>query len=74
MTATAMPVVTATLDVRRLPGWRRQLGLTQQQLAKQAGIRSDDLSRLERFLAPGEHLDRVLDALTEAQADSGPQK
>lgn len=68
------PVVNTTLDVRRVPGWRRQLGLTQQQLARRIGARSDDLSRLERYLAPGELLDRVVDALTTAEVGPAAQQ
>jgi transcriptional regulator with XRE-family HTH domain len=66
-------VVAATVDVRRVSGWRRQLGLSQQDLAKRIGARSDDVSRLERYLAPGELLDRVVDGLTAAPADEAPQ-
>lgn len=62
----ATPIVAATLDVRRLPGLRRQLGLTQPELCDRIGARVDDLSRLERAVAPGGLLDRVVDGLTAA--------
>lgn len=62
----ATPVVSATLDVRRLPALRRQLGLTQPELCERIGARVDDLSRLERAVSPGGLLDRVVDGLTAA--------
>jgi len=62
------PVVTATLDVRRLPGLRRQLGLTQAQIAEKAGSTANEVSRIESALRPSGLLDRMVDALTEAAA------
>ena len=56
--------ITATIDPRRLPAWRRQLGLTQTELAHRIGVRSDEICRLERALAPGELLDMMIDGLT----------
>ena len=66
----ACPVVTATLDVRRLPGLRRQLGLTQVQLAEKAGTTPAEVSRIESALRPAGLLDRMVDALTEAAAQT----
>lgn len=63
--------ISATIDPRRLPGMRRQLGLTQTELAQRIGVRSDEICRLERALAPGELLDMVIDGLTaSAQAQA----
>ncbi len=71
----AVPVVTTTLDVRRLAGGglRRQLGLTQTALGERIGARVDELSRLERALSPGGLLDRVVDGLLQTAGDAAPK-
>ena len=68
----ACPVVIATLDVRRLPGLRRQIGLTQVQLAERAGTTASEVSRIESALRPSGILDRMVEALT-AAAGAAPQ-
>ena len=64
------PVVTATLNVRLLPGLRRQLGLTQAQLAERTSTTPAEVSRIESALRPSGLLDCMVDALTEAAAES----
>jgi transcriptional regulator with XRE-family HTH domain len=63
------PIVTATLDVRRLPGLRRQIGLTQVQLAERAGTTPAEVSRVESALRPQGILDRMIDALAAAAGE-----
>ncbi len=62
----ARPTFSPTFDVRQLPALRRRLGLTQTELAHRLGVRADEISRLERALAPGELLDRLVAAVMEA--------
>lgn len=67
---TVTPVAFATFDVSKLAAWRRSLHLSQKEVAAVADIRSDDLSRLERFVESGGHLHRVIDALATLSSDS----
>lgn len=62
------PMVTVTIDPRRLPGWRKQLGLTQEELAHRIGASAQELSRLESALRPGGLMDRVIEGLSDAAA------
>jgi transcriptional regulator with XRE-family HTH domain len=59
-------VIEVELDARRLPALRRRIGLTQAALARKIGCHTQDVSRLERSLMPGELLDRVVGGLLAA--------
>ena len=61
---TRLPV-SVPVDGRHIAAVRSALGVTQQDLAAMVGVRSDDLSRLERHLLPGGLLDRVAAALVD---------
>lgn len=70
----ATPIVTTTLDVRRLPGLRRQLGMTQEELAGRVGTTAQEVSRLESALRPEGLLDRLVGGLTTAAGEADRPK
>lgn len=62
------------IDGRHLAALRSQCGVTQQQLARRIGARSDELSRLERYLLPGGLLDTAAAELTRIAAEGQAQE
>jgi len=71
--ATALAVNTP-LDPRTLPALRRRLGYTQAEIGALVGSNANEVSRLERALAPGELLDRIVGALADlAACEPAPQ-
>lgn len=62
------PIVTASIDPRRIPGLRKQLKLSQADMARKIGVAPQELCRLESALRPGGMLDRLIEAITEEAA------
>jgi len=65
--------IAAAFDPRTVPAMRRQMGLTQAQVARLAGSNVNDVSRLERALQPGELLDRLIGALQTTAKAAGQE-
>lgn len=62
-----------TVDVRRIPALCRTLRISQQELARRASCRPDDVSRFFSAVAPGGLMDRLVDAVTATAAEQAAQ-